>query len=252
MFDVESATLIHVGRIDPDPKWAMQSHVHNTWEFIYFVRGTGLIDLPSATIRAQQYHMVIYPPGLPHAEISDPADPEETIFLVVDVKGSAPIDSQLRLSDVTGDIGWLCKRLYSEVDENGITPLAETYTKAFLLLVERVTEHGLKAQPDVVDTAVQYIHANYNLNITLTDLANAALASCTYISHKFKEKMGVSPIRYLQQVRLENAKRILLTTDSPIGEIAALTGFSDPLYFSRIFKEATGTTPTQFRNRMPS
>ena len=249
MFDVDSARLTHVGRVEPDPKWAIESHVHTVWEFIYFVRGTGLIDFPSTTIRAQQYHLVVYPPGLSHAEFSDPTDPEETIFLVVDAQGTAPVGAQLRLPDTRGDMGWLCTHLYSEVQAHGVTELAQAYTKVFLLLVERTWDSEAEVKHDVVDVALQYIHANYARYLTLDDLAHAALASRTHISHRFKEKLGISPMRYLQQVRLENAKRFLSTSDMPVGEIAAQTGFTDALYFSRIFKETTGHTPTDFRNR---
>ena len=67
MFDLDSVSLVGGGRVDADSRWAMPAHTHTSWEFIYFVRGSGRIDVPAQTLSPQAYHLVVYPPGLPHA-----------------------------------------------------------------------------------------------------------------------------------------------------------------------------------------
>ena len=59
--------------------------------------------------------------------------------------------------------------------------------------------------------------------------------------------MGTSPIKYLNGVRIEVAKKLLCLGDDPIGEVAIKAGFEDALYFSRIFRQATRLSPSQFR-----
>ncbi len=249
LFDVESAHLLGVGRIHPDPGWAMSVHAHTNWEFIYFLRGSGRVDVPQATLRPQQYYLVVYPPGLPHAEVSDPVNPEETIHLMVDVPGNSPPGAHLLLPDSKGEIGWLCQRVFNEYMASGITPLALTYTRAFLYLVERVWGCGIPVQHDLVDLAVQYIHSNYCADMSLDELSSAACTSKTHLAHRFTARLGISPLRYLQNVRVEAAKRLLATTSIPVSEIAAQVGFSDPLYFSRVLKLATGLSPKAFRQQ---
>jgi AraC family transcriptional regulator, arabinose operon regulatory protein len=59
--------------------------------------------------------------------------------------------------------------------------------------------------------------------------------------------MGTSPMQYLRTVRVEAAKRLLVTIETPVGEVAAQVGFEDPLYFSRVFRKVTGKSPTAYR-----
>ncbi|HOP80516.1 MAG TPA: AraC family transcriptional regulator [Armatimonadota bacterium] len=252
MFDIESSRLLSVGNVSPDPAWEMPAHTHDYWEFVYFVRGTGRIELPDAAIRPQQFHVVVYPPGLPHAETSDPINPEETIFLGIDVQGSSPQGTHLLISDKTGEMGWLCQRILEESSASGISRLAEAYCRAFLCLVDNAWETRISVQHDTVDFALQYIHSNYDKDISLEELAHAASVSKGHLSHSFSARLGVSPLRYLQQVRIEVAKRLLLTTDLPISEVALLSGFKDPYYFSRVIRKTTNYSPSSFRDENKS
>ena len=66
-------------------------------------------------------------------------------------------------------------------------------------------------------------------------------------AHLFRETVGVSPHAYLLSRRLSYAEELLLSTDAAVGEIGALSGFADPLYFSRAFKRRYGLSPTAYR-----
>ncbi len=247
LFVLESVQLIGMGNVSPDPTWEMPVHTHQCWEFVYFLRGTGRIEMPHATIRPQQYHVVIYPPGLPHSEVSDPINPEETIFLSVDAQGTPPQGAHLLLPDPKGEMGWLCQHMFAEVSSSGISRLPLAYCQAFLCLVDNAWDTALPVKHDAVDFAIQYIHANYCSDITLDELANAACVNKAHLSRRFNARLGTSPLRYLRQFRTEIAKRLLLTTDLPVHEVAAQAGFADPLYFSRVIKSATGRSPSGFR-----
>jgi AraC-like DNA-binding protein len=153
------------------------------------------------------------------------------------------------LPDPAGELGWLCQRILTEYTASGVTPLARAYTTAFLHLVQRVVEQGVTIKHDAVDIAVQFIHTNYSKPIGLDDLAQAGCVSKTHMSHCFHNRLGTSPLRYLQQVRIEAAKRLLLTTTIPINQIADEVGFGDPLYFSRVMKSSTGHSPTSYRRK---
>jgi AraC-like DNA-binding protein len=227
----------------------MASHLHPYWEFIYFLQGCGRVDLPHAVLRPQQYHLVIYPPGLPHAEISDPTDPEQTIFFSAEIAGMPPPGAHLLLPDQHGDLRWLCEHLAVEYATRGITPLASTYLRAFLLLVERAWDSRLPVLHDAVDLAVQYLHAHYAAPVTLSLLADAVRVTPTHLAHRFTGRLGISPMRYLQTLRMEAARRLLTTTDLPVQEVARQVGYDDPLYFSRVFRSAAGCPPTAYRAR---
>jgi AraC-like DNA-binding protein len=247
-FNIESARLLQVGHLHTDATWSFASHSHPHWEFVYFLRGCGSVDLPHTTLRPQYFHLLVFYPGLMHAECADPTDPEETIFLGVDVEGIVPPGASLLLPDPRGDLRWLCERMLEEyAAERTPTPLAETYVRAFLQLIERSWESTVIFRHNPVNLAVQYLLTNYANDISLNMLAQVAHLSPMYLTHRFTQQMGVSPMRYLKQLRVEAARQLLVTTDLPVNEIAHRVGYADPLYFRRVFKSITGHTPTSLR-----
>lgn len=252
MFDVASARFVSVAHLKSNSTWAMPYHSHEVWEFVYFVRGSGRIDFPSATLSPQPFHLAVYPPGLPHAESANPDDPEETVFMSIDVPGDPPAGAHLLLPDQNGEIGWLCGRIHAECRAFGNTPLVQAYVTAFLLIVDRLWGKGVPVRHDSIDIVLQHIHTNYPADISLESLARVACLSKTHLAHLFRSRVGTSPLRYLQQVRIETAKRMLGTSALPIREIAAQVGFGDPLYFSRAFKSATGISPRAYREQANS
>ena len=98
----------------------------------------------------------------------------------------------------------------------------------------------------VFESAINYIYSNYNKNITLEDVAKHVYISPYYFSHGFKEYIGISFVEYLKRVRIEEAKKLLLTTDMSIRKICNRVGYSDPNYFSRVFKSVMGVSPSSF------
>lgn len=66
-------------------------------------------------------------------------------------------------------------------------------------------------------------------------------------NHFFKEQAGLSPYAYVTRLRIANAKSLLEETALKVREIAALCGYSDPLYFTQAFKKQTGKTPSEYR-----
>ena len=71
-----------------------------------------------------------------------------------------------------------------------------------------------------------------------------------YLSHSFNECYGIPPIKYLNQKRIEESKRLLETTNFSVLQIASIVGFSSQSYFSQTFKKAVGQTPLEYRKEM--
>ena len=92
-----------------------------------------------------------------------------------------------------------------------------------------------------------YLRKNFAEKITLDDLSALCHCSKSYISHIFKKHSGLSVRAYVNQIRLEEAKKHLRNTSLSVKEISDLVGFSDPNYFSNAFRAAFGQSPKQFR-----
>ena len=87
----------------------------------------------------------------------------------------------------------------------------------------------------------------YDIVVTLEDVANEVHLAPSYFSTLFKQSTGSSFREYLNMVRIEESKRLLMTTEHSISDIALATGFEDQSYFTKIFKKHTGLTPKQYR-----
>ncbi|HIY03318.1 MAG TPA: response regulator [Candidatus Blautia faecipullorum] len=102
----------------------------------------------------------------------------------------------------------------------------------------------------VVERAKNYIRKNYQKDISLDEVSRQADISPYYFSKLFKQETGKNFIEYLTEVRLLKAKELLAVPGCSIKEICAMSGYSDPNYFSRIFKKYEGVTPSEFRERL--
>lgn len=93
---------------------------------------------------------------------------------------------------------------------------------------------------------IQYL-SEYHTNITLEAFCNHFNRSRSFVSHMFKQTSGMSFRSYCNQLKLEDARKLLLQTDLPVTQIALDTGFNDVSYFIRLFRDRYATSPLQYR-----
>ena len=89
----------------------------------------------------------------------------------------------------------------------------------------------------------RYLQEEISLNL----LADTFHLSAAYISQLFKSEIGVNFLSYLTNIRMERAKKLLVSTDLPIAEVAEKSGYADYRVFAKAFKKAEGATPSQYR-----
>ena len=102
---------------------------------------------------------------------------------------------------------------------------------------------------DVIYKSIEYIRRNYMKKVTLDDVAENVSLSPSYFSRIFKQETKTSFNSYLNNVRIEMSKKLLLDEDIPLVDIAVLAGFENQSYYSRVFKQITGLSPRQFREK---
>ncbi len=243
-FEANSAKLISAGKTEPITGWQMSEHRHTYWEFIYFISGGGKVDIPGAVFHPSQYHLMIYPPGTPHAEYTDPSDPENTIFISVEMKGDIPRNNRLILMDRKGELKWLIEHIFAEYNQN--FDLANAYLKPFLLLIDKELNRSIDTE-NIIGAISENIRNHPSRNWTLNELSELAGMSSAYFSRLFHQKTGFSPIIFIQKIRIEVACQLLKTTDMRINEVAEHIGYNDQLYFSRIFKKIIGVSPKFYK-----
>ncbi|MGG1313732.1 helix-turn-helix transcriptional regulator [Cohnella laeviribosi] len=94
---------------------------------------------------------------------------------------------------------------------------------------------------------LQYLNQHFTDNLNLDRIAKALHLNKYYMCHCFKEVTGYTINNYLMSKRIEEAKKLLLTSDHPIGAISEMLGFNTSVHFSRTFKQFAGASPQAFR-----
>ena len=100
-----------------------------------------------------------------------------------------------------------------------------------------------------IDQARTYFCEHYRENINIADYIEKNGMSVSWFFKKFREETGVSPLQYILDIRLKNAAKLLETTDCSVSEIAAITGYDNALYFSRLFRRHAGMSPREYRKK---
>ena len=108
-------------------------------------------------------------------------------------------------------------------------------------------EETIALRPDRANVKA-YIDSKYSEHITLDSLASIANMSKFHLVREFSKALGESPIEYLQNKRIDEAKVLLVSTGMSVSQISSSVGFSSSSYFSQRFKLTLGITPMEFRS----
>ncbi len=100
---------------------------------------------------------------------------------------------------------------------------------------------------NVIQKVVAFINTNYMHKISLDEIAKESFLSSSYLSKLFKTEMKINLSTYINNVRVEKSKLLLLDSSLSIVDVATMVGFDEQSYFSKVFKNVTGVTPGKFR-----
>lgn len=137
--------------------------------------------------------------------------------------------------------------------------LASIFAKARRRLLHTELEANQKAVPEtVVKTGVHqkvhevalYLQTHIHESVSLEELAQRFFMSRSYLTRSFRNVTGFSVVEYMTYIRIQKAQQLLRESDRSITEIADLCGFGNITYFEKVFKEATGQTPVQYRKNV--
>ncbi len=162
--------------------------------------------------------------------------PDHKLFILVELM-SGEVQEENMAASVVQLLWLLLERLLRKLKEAPIL-LAEHSA------LSRATGAGVSS---VGEQAQNYVDANLSEKLTLSIVARAIHVSRTRLAQEFTAHAGETFGAYLQRRRLEQARHLLVTTSHPVEGISWICGFSNPHYFSTLFRRRLGVTPTQFR-----
>lgn len=135
-----------------------------------------------------------------------------------------------------------------------LAPASGDYAKLLTGEIQNMTDQlnqlsGRDQGTPAIKIVKRYIRENYKEDISLSSAAEKANISAVYLSRLFKKEEGINFLDYLNQYRLDEAKKLLKDVQYNILDVAEEAGFKDTRYFSKIFKRNVGITPSEYRRR---
>lgn len=263
------ARLLYVSTSKYEGDWQSILHSHPFSELFYVINGQGAFLAEGSEFPVKQNDMVIINPHVQHTEKSLPGAPLNYIVLGIEglsfsfgrlATARAGVSSQ-PTPDTVYKHNMSKTNVYSYLNSmlEEITEQQEDYEAVCqnlleVLLICILRSGSLSVVPDnsrllnrECTQIKNYLDANYSEDITLDTLSVLTHMNKYYLAHTFTKYMGLSPINYLLQKRIQEGKSLLESTSYSIAQISDLLGFSSQSYFSQAFRKATGMTPMQYR-----
>ena len=251
--------LLYITRSGYDRHWQSVMHSHPFTEFFYVVSGMGKFNIEGKSFSVKEDDFVVINPNVMHTEFADGKNALEYIVLGIEgisfQQSSHNKDYSLyNLKNQRNEILFYLKSIIQELHEKkeGYVDICMDLLEVFILLLRRSTKSTLTF-PSVNKISrecrfiEQYLDEHFADDITLETLSTLTHMNKYYMVHAFKKYKGISPINYLTDRRIAEAKHLLESTNYPIAKIADATGFSSQSYFSQVFRKETGVSPILYR-----
>lgn len=252
-----SIELTYAARAKHSEKWLHKSHTHPWFEFNLVAKGSVFTTLNNKEFLAEEGTSFLIPPGFYHSHrnnqtgddgiclrFSISADPNnelaKKIVKTLSTPKKQPFISNIEKMDFSGgelSTGAVFAAWIVGIYENEISALKEKK--------EEETEK-FKISPQVLIWLNEY----YAKKISVKEIALSLNMSYRNLSRKFKEETGVCIFDKLLEIRMNHAKRMLISSDLTIKEIATKVGFENEFYFSNVFKKYEKSSPGIYRKKV--
>lgn len=237
-------------------------------ECFYFINPGELHGIIMEDSESHWEDAVVFSPGLLSFDSYD----EAQIHLVKPIQNGKLLfprcitpmhDAFPALKNAFGDI----MRAFGQMTEDAVSDsslvtddlTSQLYIKSSLLYILATlsahrlfvpTEKNFNKSVESIKTALTYIKDNYREKLYISDLAGQVNLNEQYFCRLFKKAIGCSPVEYINEYRVRQAKHLLEKTDLPVTEVCLECGYNNLGNFLREFRRHTGTTPLQYRKRL--
>ncbi|NSW91010.1 MAG: helix-turn-helix transcriptional regulator [Firmicutes bacterium] len=249
----------------------LDKHTHKFYHMFFIRNGEGSIFVDGKDYTVSKNDVYFCHPEIVHGLMAQSASPLNTIevkFTVIDTELSKLLETlqhkieckyqsfPFRLEELVMEA--LHKpRFYKEIVNTGFTRiLFELVRNDENFFTNHINEISETVKGTIKDKEgncfnllkiIDYINENYHEKITLKKLSDIGAVSLAHLNKLFRKNFNVSPMQYINNLRILKAKELMMYSDFNITQISELVGFQSIHYFSRCFKEKEKVTPNEFR-----
>jgi AraC-like DNA-binding protein len=273
---------LHIVEVQHGP---VTAHQHEFFELVYLIKGRGLHRIGDTSYPIQTGDVYVISPDEPHAYF--PLEGDEVrifnlLFLpgildeaLLSASGLCGLTKLLYIEplfreeaqfahrlNLQGAIAYRVETMLREMEQEqqahapGFEIVLRNMFCTLLVLLSRAYEQQISRcgigpefsrRHAVVEAAVRYIEEHHAEAVSLSDVARHTAMSPSRLAHLFKEHTRRSILEYLHEFRIRRICQDLLSTDTPVSELALNLGYGDLGFFHRVFRRHTGCSPTEYR-----
>lgn len=255
----EDLRFYEIGHQKCEPGYDFGPIIRDKFILHYVIRGKGHLEMDGQIFTVEAKQAFVIPAGVLSYYQADMKEPWEYIWLqfhgpkVVEILQKAGVTRHAPVFVPTASCNVLEHSLFAMLGN----PFSEYATMGKLYeffqqminLSARTPEENSREDTGLgyVHTVIQYIHEKYSEPIHIQDIADYCGLDRSYLGKLFKMATGQTPQKYLMAHRMKRAMELLQKTDMPIGHVSFSVGYNDPLAFSKVFKQETGRSPSEYR-----
>lgn len=229
-----------------------QPFVHSMYYMYLVTKGTAILKVKGKEYTLEPGTVFFTFPWQKHEII----DVDDVVYMYISFNGtgvssrfaSIGIDEQHFIYPNFGHVlnYWTNSiRRFSKANANILTESVLMYTLSF---INNHTDLETHSDDDRFKKIIEYIETNYtDRDISLKNLADIFFYSEKYLSALFIKRTEVKFTDYLNKLRIDYAVSLLEKNKIPLSKVSEKCGFTDPFYFSKVFKKITGKTPTEYK-----
>jgi AraC-like DNA-binding protein len=253
--------ILYTGLVTDVKNWFSEPNSHTYYEVLYFYKGSGSVFTDGKEHHINPGNLAVYLPGVVHREQTSADNPFRFAFLAFEVSKAleeCPVLSPLKSCGPiinSGEYRYHLEDKFSQLlneaksHVNGYEVMCDSLLSSIIIEILRIeaavkTDHADSNESLKIK---EFIDNNYTKDLSLDTLSEIVYVSKHHLAHMFKNEIGVPPITYLINKRMEEAKRLLKETDMGISEISSVIGYDNQNYFSQLFKKIVGESPLHYR-----
>ncbi len=255
---------LYAGKLDRIKRWKEKEHAHPFCEIMFVLSGNGETIINDKTYQVKKGDIIIYNPNTPHKEQTSGEVGIELAFfgitnfqvsgLPVDYLVSGDASPVIHTKKDSGKFEFYFRSLVDEVSEG--QQYGELMAKylARLILIGILRLANISETKFVTNAIFTKIHSYLSQHFTeiesMDQICEELHVSKYYLSHVFKNNMGMPPMQYITMKRISYAKKLLQETDLSATAVGEECGYKDHVLFFKTFKKLEGITPSTYRKQV--
>ncbi|MGC4018709.1 MAG: AraC family transcriptional regulator [Muricomes sp.] len=225
---------------------------------IYCVEGKGTVEIDNKKYAVEAAEAFCIPRGRRHRYYADNDNPwsilwvhfkgENTKYFPLDECRAVQIDSKYSENRMTGFFNLIFRVLDRNYTMGNFIYLSQVLSLILSEVYYREKVDESSVQNKHVTMVIRFMYKNLVRQLTLEEISQEVQLSKSYLNSIFKNQTGRSPVDFFIHLKMQEACKLLDSTDMYIYEVSAKLGYTDPYYFSRLFKKMVGVSPKEYKN----